>query len=472
MTNRTARRSSQRSASAWTTRTSIGAALLRRAHSIVLASIRGRVLPESAVKTSLIPVRVNGIGVTLYRQGVVGCAVSTRSDLDEAVADAAVAAASDRRYSRIATEDLRKLRLVVSVLYDARRVGPCRMAAAAQHLRLGRDSLAVSNGRQFAIFLDSVAPHHSWTRRQLVTALLRKARFRDSALQWTFLSTASWLQSAEGARTQVFGFSVDSPERNDPAALRADVALMGQHLASNLKTDRPRYDALQPITGWRSNRGTMQQRALAYCALWQAGRLLRRRRWENWARRALGASGGCQTTHQRYSELSQFRKKPDCTRAGWLLQYYGALYMLNGDSSEAETAFEIADWCTSHQDATSGAFVSSKEASTAVSTALVAAGMADAWRLASMCGEARRASRYRGSWLRAIGFARQLIIRPVDAPMLKSPALAIGGVRSTLTDSLIRMDSVSHLTIAVCKGLRVIHHLRGSLPAVQKCRRS
>jgi hypothetical protein len=195
------------SARAWAARTTIGTALLRRAHSVVVATIRRQAFRGRALRVNLIPVPVSGIGVTLYHQRVLGCSVSMRSNLDQALVAAATAAAGDRRFPRITAARLRKLRIVVSVLYHPRHLGPCRKVAVAQHLRLGTDSLAVSNGKRLAIFLDYVAPHQSWTAQQLVTALLRKARLRDSPLRWTTYRTASWPQSDEGARALVDGFS-------------------------------------------------------------------------------------------------------------------------------------------------------------------------------------------------------------------------------------------------------------------------
>jgi AMMECR1 domain-containing protein len=162
---------------------------------------------------NLIPVPVSGIGVTLYYQRVFGCSVSMRSNLDQALVAAATAAAGDRRFPRITAARLRKLRIVVSVLYRPRHASPCRKAAAAQHLRLGTDSVAVSNGKRIAIFLDYVAHQHSWTAQQLVTALLQKADLRDTPLRWTTYRTATWLQSEEGARALVGAFS-PAPQRS------------------------------------------------------------------------------------------------------------------------------------------------------------------------------------------------------------------------------------------------------------------
>jgi|HubBroStandDraft_3_1064219.scaffolds.fasta_scaffold96226_2 AMMECR1 domain-containing protein len=188
----TGRARSRTSAQRWTSSTAIGAALLKRARAVTVATIRQEATPDRSLKASLIPVPIYAIGVTLYRTAELGCSVSTQPDLDAAVVEAAVAAATDRRFPRIPAREWRKIRVVVSVLYQPRGIGPCRKATAARHVRLGRDSVMVSKGTRRALFLDYVATQQSWTRLQLVSALLRKAGLRDAAVQWTLLRTVSW----------------------------------------------------------------------------------------------------------------------------------------------------------------------------------------------------------------------------------------------------------------------------------------
>jgi AMMECR1 domain-containing protein len=190
--SRTGRPRSRTSAQRWTSSTATGAALLRRARAVVVATIQRKPIGGRPLKASLIPVSVSGIGVTLYQKGELGCSVSTQPELDAAVVEAAIAAATDQRFPRIPAHHWRRIRVSVSVLYQPRRIGPCRKAIAARHVRLGRESVMVSRGTRRALFLDYVATEQSWTRMQLVSALLRKAGLRDAALQWTLWRTASW----------------------------------------------------------------------------------------------------------------------------------------------------------------------------------------------------------------------------------------------------------------------------------------
>jgi AMMECR1 domain-containing protein len=379
----------------WTQDQAIGAALVRRARAAAVATVRNRKIPCAKLSSELIPTRVAAIGVTLYRGGVCGCCISTEPRLDDAVVAAAAAAARDRRFHRLLPDALRHLHVVISVLYDPQRLGPCRKQKAAGSLRVGRDTLAVSDGARRAMFLDFVASHHAWSKLKLVTQLLRKAQLTNKPVQWTTYRTASWLEDRTGARAQQFGFSMEPTVRCTAAMLRADVALMGRFLARNLMAGGQVRYAQLPVTGWHTDRGPSERAKLGYEALGQAARILRRADWRRQAESGLRSLSG-----------------PDLPDLA-------------------------ADTPTSR-------------------LALIAGGLAEAWLLALAHDDWKRAMRYRDSWHSAIRSVRQLIIRSVDAPMLKHPLLSVGGVRSSPTDSMVRIDSVSHLMAAMSKGLQAI----------------
>ncbi|NUS58550.1 MAG: hypothetical protein HOV66_27410 [Streptomycetaceae bacterium] len=83
----------------------------------------------------------------------------------------------------------------------------------------------------------------------------------------------------------------------------------------------------------------------------------------------------------------------------------------------------------------------------------MAEAVADAARLALAVGDTDRAARYARSWREAMRFTRRLILRPADAPCLSDPEHQIGGVRASLTSGTVRVDYVSHVVIAIAKGL-------------------
>jgi len=391
----------------WTQDQAIGAALIRRARAVAVATVRNRGIARAKLNPRLIPTRIDAIGVTLYRCGVCGCSISTEPRLDDAVVAASAAAARDRRFPTLLPDALRQLRVVISVLYDPEPIGPCRKRKAADSLRLGYDSLAVSDGTRRAMFLDFVASHHAWPKLKLVRQLLRKAQLSDKSVHWTTYRTASWLQDRRGARAQQFGFSIEPAARCTAAMLRADLALMGRFLAANLVPGGQVRYAQLPVTGWHTDRGPSEHARLGYDALGQAARILRRADWQRQAQKGLRSLRG-----------------PDLPDLA-------------------------ADTPTSR-------------------LALAAAELAEAWRLALAHDDGKRAMHYRDSWHSAIRSVRQLIIRSVDAPMLKHPLLSVGGVRSSPTDSMVRIDSVSHLMAAVSKGLQLMSqqaHVSRSVPS-------
>jgi hypothetical protein len=155
-------------------------------------------------------------------------------------------------------------------------------------------------------------------------------------------------------------------------------------------------------------------------------------------------------------QRQRFRNLHNWGQAGWLPQACAELHGITGDEQFAETAFEVADWCIDHQVAATGAFLTDlAPGGPTFHTAFVAEGMADAWRLALGRGDKERAERYERSWHAAMRFARQLVIRPVDAPYLRRPSESIGGVRQGPTNSFVRIDFVGHLMAAITKGLQV-----------------
>jgi hypothetical protein len=130
------------------------------------------------------------------------------------------------------------------------------------------------------------------------------------------------------------------------------------------------------------------------------------------------------------------------------------VFRATGEPVSAATAFEVADWCLTRQVQATGAFLTDlAPGGPTFHTAFVAEAIADAWEVALACDEQERARQYGAAWWSAMRFARQLIIRPVDVPCLADPDRTIGGVRGSLTSSTIRIDYVSHLAIALAKGL-------------------
>ena len=126
----------------------------------------GEGVPPGDLDAKLIPTRVAAVGVTLYNNGVIGCSVSSRKNLDEAIVAAATGAAKDRRFMVLTPELASKICPAVSILYDPERIGNTARDKAARKLRLGRDSLEVQQGEHRSVFLESVGPHYDWNKEE------------------------------------------------------------------------------------------------------------------------------------------------------------------------------------------------------------------------------------------------------------------------------------------------------------------
>jgi AMMECR1 domain-containing protein len=540
----------------WTVRRDIGEALTRRARQAAVAAIRGEPVPPGILDPKLIPARVAAIGVTLHNGGVVGCSVSNRKSLDEAVVAAATGAARDGRFKTPTPDVADKIRPAVSALFDPEWIGNTSKEKAARKLRLGRDSIAVQQGEHRAVFLESVAPHYDWGKEQVVQNLLRKAGAADGPAHWTTYRTATWLSGKRGAVPHVFGFAEPPAGPCDRKALRGDLALLGRYIDSNLLPNGlPRY-AQTPVPGWKRDQGTAARAVHGLSGLVAAGRFLRRDEWrrrgEEGIRRCLdavdiaveipeqpaagtlrldgrrcgpmadcvlltaAARAGCHgeygrqmdalaagvaamfrkdgsihpdgqpvrmerdndflpnaamlalASHQAHApaglagrlepyrawQLRRFQRLHRWGQAGWLPQACAAVYFATGEPVYAETAFAVADWCLDWQVETTGAFLTDlSPGGPTFHTAFIAEGIADAWALALACGDKNRARLYERAWYSAMRFMRRLIVRPVDAPCFPDPDRSVGGVRCSLTRSTVRIDFVSHLIIAIVKGL-------------------
>lgn len=152
--------------------------------------------------------------------------------------------------------------------------------------------------------------------------------------------------------------------------------------------------------------------------------------------------------------LRRFRNVHPWGIVGWHTQAWSALHRMTRSAAQAAAVFELADWAIDRQVAANGAFITDLNPNgPSFHTAFIAEGIAAAWALALEVGDEARARRYRHSWQAAMRFVLRLVIRPEDAPYLPDPARGVGGVRGTLTTSMVRIDFVSHTLMALCKGV-------------------
>jgi hypothetical protein len=144
----------------------------------------------------------------------------------------------------------------------------------------------------------------------------------------------------------------------------------------------------------------------------------------------------------RYYRM-RFRQNHRWGAVAWLMQAYAAW-------GETAFAYEIADWALPFQSAKTGGFLNDHQPdSPGATTALYLEGLAAVWRAAVERGDDARAARYRAACERGVLFLDRLVYQDRDAPILPNPAWALGGVRTSLAASDVRIDYVHHALSAV-----------------------
>jgi orotate phosphoribosyltransferase/AMMECR1 domain-containing protein len=150
----------------------------------------------------------------------------------------------------------------------------------------------------------------------------------------------------------------------------------------------------------------------------------------------------------------RFRLLRSWGMAGWQPQGWAEAWLVTSDAKHAEYVSEIADWVLDRQLEKNGAFLEDlSPTEPSFNTGFIAEGLAAAWKLALLRGEADRADRYGSAWRRAMAFLQTLVIHPEDTFCCADPERAVGGVRISLTRSDVRIDAVSHTLHALLNGL-------------------
>ena len=184
----------------------IGELLFARARE-VLRSAQGRHRgSETKLPPDLFSEQVNGIAVSLYYRGLIGCWMSWRSDLDAMICEATTGAWNDKRWKHKAELRSVDVDIVVSVFKLAEVLGSVNRERVAQKLRLGKDSLAVRKGKRMAVLLSFTPCHRDWSKKEMTQHALREAGISQAPFQWATYSTRSWLGRSGRVLKLEFGY--------------------------------------------------------------------------------------------------------------------------------------------------------------------------------------------------------------------------------------------------------------------------
>jgi orotate phosphoribosyltransferase/AMMECR1 domain-containing protein len=146
----------------------------------------------------------------------------------------------------------------------------------------------------------------------------------------------------------------------------------------------------------------------------------------------------------------RFRFKRHWGPVSWQAQAFAAWARTARAPEHASFVFEIVDWALSWQQETGGGFVNDdKPDPPNAMTAVYLEGLAAAFTLAGIGGDAGRMARYRDACERALRFIDRLVLQERDAALLPAPERALGGLRQGPGRATVRTDLVQHALSAV-----------------------
>jgi orotate phosphoribosyltransferase/AMMECR1 domain-containing protein len=249
----------------------LGDMLIARARAVILAMQQKR--PPGVARLNIASRRIHGLAVTIYDHGMIGCWTSFQGSTEAMLFAAATGAWNDRRWRRRAGISPANIAIVVSIFQRAEVIGEVGIETAAFRLRLGKDSLVVRQEGKSTILLSYIACHNSWTKEEMVAALLRKGGISNPPYHWTTYSTRSWLSHGGSVTPLVFGYP--SRDRIKPAcAYRATANLIARYILGKLgKSGLPEY-CYNPVSDRRIVSQSAPRIILALDALIQAGQVL------------------------------------------------------------------------------------------------------------------------------------------------------------------------------------------------------
>jgi hypothetical protein len=154
-----------------------------------------------------------------------------------------------------------------------------------------------------------------------------------------------------------------------------------------------------------------------------------------------------------------FRGRPSPAFVPWQVQAFAAMARISGRSDYAAYVFELTDWLVARQLTREncawpelwGGVAAYADGQAGVATAAYLEAFADALQLARKVGDTERAARYATAVRGAARFVMQLQIRPEEAFYVRSPRDAVGGIRTSPSLNLLRIDHCQHALVGLLK---------------------
>lgn len=180
-----------------------------------------------------------GVGVSVYLERLIGCAVRFGSDIDTVLAEAVQAALADRRYVTLIDAASRcALTTVVSLLYEPRWLGAMSDSRLPMYFRLGRDTLSARGENGSGLVLAQFAAQQGIDENAYSAQVRRKAGQSEGPVRWTAYDTASWVVADGSVRRLEYGLPIRdrfaAEVRDQCVALAGEIA---EHVLEMQATD-------------------------------------------------------------------------------------------------------------------------------------------------------------------------------------------------------------------------------------------
>ncbi len=159
-----------------------------------------------------------------------------------------------------------------------------------------------------------------------------------------------------------------------------------------------------------------------------------------------------------------FRDRRSPAFVPWQVQAFAEMAGQSKRQDYVDYVFEMTDWLAEkqlHRDNCPypemwGGIAAYSPGRAGVSTAAYLEGFADALGLARRVGDKQRAARYERLVTSAARFVMQLQFRPEEAYFVRSPRDVVGGIRTSPSLNLMRIDHCQHALIALIKTRQVL----------------
>lgn len=211
-----------------------GERLTSRAREILWATNKGYADHGKALDHELFPDKIDGLAITLYNHGMIGCWTSFQGGLDDMIHEATIGAWNDKRWKRKVRISPLEVDIVVSVFQLAEVLGVVSKEHVAFKLRLGQDSLGVSLDKDLkrSYLLSYLPCLNSWSKSATVEGALRKGGFSGSSFYWTTYRTRSWVGQSGLVTELDSGYPKRSGEEAFP--YRETTLLLARYIADKV----------------------------------------------------------------------------------------------------------------------------------------------------------------------------------------------------------------------------------------------